>query len=231
MMGFTDLHSHFVYGVDDGARTEADMQAMLDAACADGIVSLFATPHVTPGIHPFDYGRYNDNLALGREYCYTRGYPLKLYTGAEVLYNPAIHRHVLEQKLPTLAGSEHVLLEFMPEVSYQELDSALDLMDRGGYLPVLAHIERYECLFHGKNAEKLKEKYDLRYQVNANTVLNEHGFFRTRQIRNWFKLELIDYVASDAHDLNRRPFKQKKAYYTLKRLYGERYARRLTGLA
>ena len=48
MMGFTDLHSHFVYGVDDGARTRADMEAMLDAAYADGIVSMFATPHITP---------------------------------------------------------------------------------------------------------------------------------------------------------------------------------------
>lgn len=58
MTGFTDIHSHFVYGVDDGAKTRADMEAMLDAAYADGVTSLFATSHMTPGISPFDFLAY-----------------------------------------------------------------------------------------------------------------------------------------------------------------------------
>ena len=52
--GFADIHSHFVYGMDDGAKTREDMEAMLVAAYADGIKSLVATPHMTPGIKPFD---------------------------------------------------------------------------------------------------------------------------------------------------------------------------------
>ena len=37
---FLDLHTHVVYGVDDGARTEEQMRAMLDAAVANGITTL-----------------------------------------------------------------------------------------------------------------------------------------------------------------------------------------------
>ena len=37
MKGFTDIHAHFVYGVDDGAQTRQDMEAMLDAAHADKV--------------------------------------------------------------------------------------------------------------------------------------------------------------------------------------------------
>ena len=37
MSGFTDYHAHFVYGVDDGARTREEMYAMLDAAVQDGV--------------------------------------------------------------------------------------------------------------------------------------------------------------------------------------------------
>lgn len=44
MNGFSDIHSHFLYDIDDGAKTREDMEAMLDAANADGIASLFATP-------------------------------------------------------------------------------------------------------------------------------------------------------------------------------------------
>ena len=50
MSGFTDYHAHFVYGVDDGARTREEMFAMLDAAAADGVTRLFATSHSTPGM-------------------------------------------------------------------------------------------------------------------------------------------------------------------------------------
>ena len=37
MSGFTDYHAHFVYGVDDGARTREEMFDKLDAAAADGV--------------------------------------------------------------------------------------------------------------------------------------------------------------------------------------------------
>lgn len=40
MSGFTDIHAHFVYGMDDGAQNRTDMKAMLDAAHADGIAFL-----------------------------------------------------------------------------------------------------------------------------------------------------------------------------------------------
>ncbi|MFR5854611.1 MAG: CpsB/CapC family capsule biosynthesis tyrosine phosphatase [Lachnospiraceae bacterium] len=44
MMKFADVHSHFVYGVDDGAKTQEEMKAMLDAAWQDDVTTLVATP-------------------------------------------------------------------------------------------------------------------------------------------------------------------------------------------
>lgn len=55
---FLDLHTHVVYGVDDGARTEEQMRAMLDAAAANGITTLVATAHATPGLEEFPQERY-----------------------------------------------------------------------------------------------------------------------------------------------------------------------------
>lgn len=49
-MFFTDIHIHALYGVDDGAKTEAEMQAIVDASYADGIRTLCVTPHFHPGI-------------------------------------------------------------------------------------------------------------------------------------------------------------------------------------
>lgn len=228
--GFTDIHAHFLYGLDDGAEDRGGMEAMLDAAHADGIASLFATPHVTPGIEPFDMARYQEHLEEARRYCRRKGYALRLYSGAEILYTPALEQYALNHRLPTLAGSDYVLIEFMPDISYRELELAAAHLERGGYIPVLAHVERYPCLYSRKHAAALKERRNVRYQVNANTVLSSGGFFHRRILQGWFRCGLVDFVASDAHDCNRRPFRMRKAYDVLERLYGRDEAMRLTGL-
>ena len=227
--GFVDIHSHFVYGLDDGARTITEMETMLDAAHADGVVSLFATPHVTPGMKPFDAEKYESHLNQARRYCRDRGYNMQLFFGAEILYTPMLQQYCMEHRLPTLGDSEFVLMEFVPGVKLQELESALTLMKRNGYIPILAHIERYNCLYRGKTAAKLKERYNVRYQVNANTVLSDQGYFRTRKIRSWFENELVDFIASDAHNVQNRRTKLRKAFSTLKKQYGQQ-AEQLMGL-
>lgn len=228
--GFVDIHSHFVYGLDDGAGTIAEMETMLDAAHADGVVSLFATPHVTPGVKPFDSAKYESRLNQARRYCRDRGYGMQLFSGAEILYTPMLQQYCLEHSLPTLGDSEFVLLEFVPGVSFRELDGALALMKRNGYIPILAHIERYSCMYRGKTAAKLKERYNVRYQVNANTVLSDQGFFKSRKIKSWFKESLVDFIASDAHNVQHRRTKLRRAYTALKKEYGQQQAERLLGL-
>lgn len=228
--GFTDIHAHFLYGLDDGAKDRCEMEAMLDAAHAGGITDLFATPHVTPGIESFDTELYWERMEEARRYCRQRGYALTLYSGAEILYTPAMEQYARNRRLPTLADSNHVLIEFLPDISYREMEAAAACLERGGYIPVLAHVERYRCLYLRKHAFSLKEHRNVRYQVNANTVLSSGGFFRGHVLKDWFRRGLVDFVASDAHDCSKRPFLMRKAYVALERLYGQDEAKRLTGL-
>ncbi|MDO5378769.1 MAG: hypothetical protein Q4G52_10590 [Clostridia bacterium] len=230
MTGFTDIHSHVIYGVDDGAQTEAEMEAMLDAAHAQGISTLFATSHVTPGVLPFDHALYEQHLMQARRYCRERGYGLTVQAGAEIMYTPAIRHYAAERLLPTLAGSDHILLEFVPDAAYQEIENAVGLAERSGYVVTLAHIERYDCLYRAQNAYRLKERHDVHYQVNCSTIVDGRGFWKDRQIRAWLRDEMIDFVASDAHNCIRRPFRMREAYTALEQRVGEEYAKWLTGL-
>ena len=116
MSGFTDYHAHFVYGVDDGARTREEMFAMLDAAAADGVTRLFATSHSTPGMEPFPRDVYQRHLDFARAYCAEKGYALMLESGSELLYTPAAAYAAAEHSLVTLGGTDWVLLEFVPDV-------------------------------------------------------------------------------------------------------------------
>jgi hypothetical protein len=120
MSGFTDYHAHFVYGVDDGARTREEMFAMLDAAAADGVTRLFATSHSTPGMEPFPRDVYQRHLDFARAYCAEKGYDLMLESGSELLYTPAAAYAAAEHSLITLGSTDWVLLEFVPDVAAAE---------------------------------------------------------------------------------------------------------------
>ena len=146
MSGFTDYHAHFVYGVDDGAQTREEMYAMLDAAAADGVRHLFATSHSTPGMERFPQEVYDWHLALARAYCTQKGYDLKLEHGSELLYTPAAGYAAVQRQLLTLGDTGWVLLEFVPNITAKELETALREITGAGYRILVAHIERYPCL-------------------------------------------------------------------------------------
>lgn len=229
MRGFTDIHAHFVYGVDDGPRTPEDMYRMLDAANADGITCLFATPHATPGIYPFPQDKLSQGLAEARAYCKQMEYEISLFEGAEILYTPAMERFAQERKLPTLADSNIILIEFVPDITMAEMKQALSLVRDTGYKAILAHIERYSCMF-GLGAYRIKEKFDVDYQLNCASIIKRRGFFKDLCIDKWLKDGLIDFVATDSHDPVRRPTCMQRTYSELERRCGFECAGKLTGL-
>ena len=229
MIGFRDIHAHFVYGVDDGAQRREDMYAMLDAAYCDGVTDLCATPHITPGIKPFDGLSFSRHFDMAEEYCRKKGYPIALHAGAEILYTPAITHYAEEGILPTLGNTRYALMEFVPDISFSDVVSAVELMEHSGYQLILAHIERYNCLYHG-NAYRLKDDHEVLFQVNCATVIERQRFLKGREIRGWLEDQLIDYVATDQHNTSFRRTRMREAYATLKEEYGSRYANKLVGL-
>ena len=225
--GLLDVHSHFVYGVDDGAKTQQDMFDMLDMAHNNGITRLYATSHSTPGIEHFPEELYQQHLHEARNYCRSHGYDMELYSGTEILYTPAMGNYLERKSLRTLGDSNFVLLEFVPNITAREMDEALSLVEEAGYRVILAHIERYAAIY-GRKAYHLKHDHPVLYQVNAGTLLHRLGFFKDRTIKGWFRHELIDLVASDMHDCEHRRNRMEKASRLLEKEYGPEYAAALT---
>ena len=96
-----DIHHHIVWGIDsDGPQTPEDSINMLRAAAADGITCVIATPHVMPGIRPFDREKYLRHLDILRGWCRDQGLPLRLYPGAEIFYTPMTVQYLNEGAYP-----------------------------------------------------------------------------------------------------------------------------------
>lgn len=231
MSGFTDIHQHLVFGVDDGPETFRETRAMVRAARRDGIGNIIATPHIAPGVVDFDLEAYYEKLERIRAYCAKLVPEVTVFSGAEIFYTETTCRLLKERRIPTLADTEYVLVEFSPEVRYENLADAVSGILRGGHIPVLAHVERYQCLAqHPNKAEELKQELDVRYQMNCSTILGEKGFFVNRFCKRLLRNGLLDAVATDAHNIDSRPVRMKEAYRLLCKEYGKEYATRLTGL-
>ncbi len=230
MNGFTDIHHHLIYGLDDGPQQMQETAAMLKRAARDGTSAIIATPHVTPGIEPFSRELYFERVEEARRYCAEEALPLTLYTGAEILYTPLTAQLLREGSVPTLAETDFVLVEFMPNVRYEELEEAVQKLLRNGFLPVLAHIERYGCLTHSvRRAARLKRNYDVYFQINCTAAMGNGDFWARHCIDSLLRSGLIDFVASDAHNTSTRPTRMKQAYRALKEEVEPKYAASLTG--
>lgn len=226
---FTDIHHHILYGMDDGASSPQMMQAMLRKAAEDNINRIVATPHVTPGVRRFDREQYVRALEDARSFCKNEGLGIELYEGAEILYSANTCEFLAEGRVPTMAGTDHVLVEFSPDVRYDYLREALDNLLRYGFVPIIAHVERYACLtHHPSRAEKLKDEFDVYYQVNCSTILTNKGMGNQKFVEKLLDWDLVDALGTDAHSPKVRCVHMHEAWLKLKKEFGASYANELT---
>lgn len=230
MSAFFDIHHHFLYGLDDGAATKLEMQQMLVEAQKDGIRVILATPHITPGSTPISMELLQAQMEEARRFSQSYGLDLELHLGSEIFYTYHVPRFLSERLLPTMAGTDKVLLEFAPNVTFSEVEDAVLNVLRAGYLPILAHIERYACLmFARQHLDQLKKEYEVFFQINADCILRGRDYVTNRTIKRAILEGSIDFVATDAHNTHRRGSNLQKAYDKLESVYGTACADRLLG--
>ena len=225
---FTDMHNHFIYGVDDGCAEQETMFALLRKLEENHITRLIASSHITPGQQHFPMDDYLAHFEEARAFISQEGLHMQIYTGHEILYTDATARYLREKKAFTLASSEYALIEFMPGEKYERLCEAAQKIRNAGYFPVFAHIERYMCLSDVKKVEELRDRYGVRMQVNCSLFVRKQGFLRKHWIKNVMKNDLIDYVSTDTHDMPGREPCMVQCYDALVKEYGEDTARALT---
>lgn len=229
--GFADLHQHVLWGLDDGPRTAEQMYALLQQNAAEGICLVYATAHADPQRRPFDLDLYRARLKEARAYCEKKGLDLRILPGSEIRYRDSVPDRLAAGSLLPLGTSRRVLIEFDPDASLFEMQEAADSLYRAGYLPVLAHVERYRNLRHfPKRAMNLREKYGLLFQMNCAAITHPRGLTERRFVRLMLTAQAIDVIATDAHDAVRHPAQMREAYQTVSNLFGEEYANQLTDL-
>ncbi len=224
---FTDIHSHVIWGVDDGADHKEETFQMLKAAVEDGIGRIICTPHVTPGVYQFPEETFQEHFQEAVDFIEKEHLPLLLYRGAEILYTDNTPRLLREKKVATLAGTNYAMIEFSPTDSKEHIFDALQKVSGAGFIPVLAHMERYPSIGKLELVRELKSRFLVLMQVNARTLTRKVPFFRRKFFDSLFREGLIDFVATDTHSMPGRETCLTEGMNCLKEKYGEVIAGRI----
>ena len=121
MNAFVDIHHHLLFGLDDGPAVKADMERMLAVAWQEGVREIIATPHIAPGIKPFSAEIIRRRTDEAQQACVALGLSLRILPGAEVLYTYQAKRYLAQKRVPTLADTDKLLVEFFPDIRFAEL--------------------------------------------------------------------------------------------------------------
>jgi protein-tyrosine phosphatase len=191
-----DLHSHVLPGLDDGARDLEEAVRICEAAAADGIDVLAATPHVRD-----DYPTTPDQMERALEDLRAAARDLvRLVGGGEVALGE-LGRPTTELARFGLAGNPHYLLVEMPYAGWPlDLGESLFRLRLRGVTPVLAHPERNPDVQRRPSVlEPLVARGTL-VQVTAASLDGRFGARTRACARALVEQSLAHLVASDAHE-------------------------------
>lgn len=227
-----DIHSHIIFGVDDGPKTIEESLSLIGEAYRQGVRYIVATSHRRKGMFETPEKIIMINFFQLKE-AVAEVYPeIRLCYGAELYYSKDILSKLKKKKVPTLNGSRYILLEFSMNTPWKEIQEAVNEVTLLGLTPVLAHIERYDALaFQSERVEELIDK-GCYTQVNSTHVLKpaligERAKEFKKRTRYFLEQDLVHCVASDMHNLYSRPPFMREAYQLVKKEYGEDRAKAL----
>ena len=227
-MAFFDMHTHFLCGVDDGAKDEHESHKLLRMAYADGTRAVCLTPHFSPYLFGDTSASSERAFERLREFAAEELPDMELYLGHELGYYDSCLSALGEGRCRTLSGSRYLLVDFPAGVPFSTLRQGTDRLLQMGYTPVLAHAERYRTLgFHFKWLLEFVACGGL-VQLNAGSAVGEYGRFEQKQFKKIIQADLAHVISSDGHNTETRKPLISVCLPVLEELVGPETIQRLT---
>lgn len=224
-MKLIDMHCHIVPGVDDGSRNKKETLRMLEMMKEQGVIGIIATPH-------YHIGYFETELSeIEKRFYWTKHmaqeYGIHMWLGTECYVESEMIARMDKNKYNRMAESQHLLVEFSRINSYNTIRQYLNILIAEGYIPIMAHVERVPELVNDITYVSELRALGVKIQVNAESVLGTGGLKSKRYVWKLIKLDLVDYIASDSHNCQRRVPNLGDCYKAVEKKMGRKYADRI----
>lgn len=194
----TDMHSHFIPGIDDGAKTMKDSVELITAMAEFGYKKVITTPHIMGDFYRNTPEIINDGLEQVRREINAAGLTIEIQAAAEYYFDFELEKKLDNERLLTF-GDNYLLFEVSYMNSPDNLDGLIFRMQTGGFKPVLAHPERYPYWFREiKNFERLKDKGVL-FQLNINSLTGYYSPATAKMAETMIDKGWYEFAGTDTH--------------------------------
>lgn len=203
-----DLHCHMLPGIDDGAQTLDESLELARLAVADGIKHTVCTPHI-------NIGRFDNNITTIKsafdkleQALEEHNIPLKISMGAEVRISPEMMFLVEKEKIPFLGtweGKKVLLLEMPHSHIPPGSDKLVKWLMSRNILPMIAHPERNRDVQKNPSLLRPFVQMGCLFQLTASSLTGAFGEASQTIARDLLKDGQVTVIATDAHNIKRRP--------------------------
>ncbi|HUR09935.1 MAG TPA: CpsB/CapC family capsule biosynthesis tyrosine phosphatase [Flavitalea sp.] len=196
----TDMHSHLLPGIDDGAPDPAMSIELMRGLHSLGYRQLITTPHIMSDMYRNDRASIAAALSVLQRESETAG--LISPAAAAEYFMDDYFDLLVEENVPLMTLRDNwVLVEFSFVGAPANLKQKIFNLQIKGYQPVIAHPERYIYFFNNKKwYEELKDAGCL-FQVNLLSLAGYYGKVPNDLAQYLIKKKYVDLLGTDLHHL------------------------------
>jgi len=202
----TDMHSHLIPGIDDGAGQFSDSLAMIEGLQKLGFSKFIATPHIMKDVYEnTNTGIQDAGNSLNELLNATM--KINVHSAAEYYIDDEFpHRIRMGEPLLTF-GDNYVLIEMSMVSRSKMLESTIFELNLRGYKPVLAHVERYPYLFEHQQLGEYQNLIDadVMLQVNIRSFAGVYGEIQKKIAKKLAAHDMIHFLGTDIHHQSQLP--------------------------
>jgi len=210
--------------VDDGAKSFDESIAMIQKEIEQGVTTIILTPHVQSRVTKTTREEQVEIFMQLKKKVQELSLDVELILGAEIFYRshltPDYHTY-------TLGNSKCLLFEFSPMIE-TPIEEITYNIKRQGFIPIIAHAERYEYLTM-IDYELIRRAGGI-LQVNTNAILGLDSKSNKKLVIKMLKAGLIDIISTDTHNLDQRKPNMKACIEELKNYVDDAYIQSLCGI-
>jgi protein-tyrosine phosphatase len=205
--------------MDDGACTLDESVNMLAMAADHGTTDLVCTPHANL-TYRFDPEEIREKLAKVQARS-----KVHVYSGCDFhLSFENIQDAIEHPQKYTIDHKNYLLVEFSDLLIFHNTAEILGRLQDAGMIPIITHPERNALLRQRIDKIAAWVEAGTRVQVTAQSLLGEFGRRAKEFSQTLLDRDLVHFIASDAHDCQRRPPRIDLAYAWLKQERGDAIA-------
>ncbi len=200
----TDVHSHILFGIDDGSRTISESVELLKKLKSVGFNNVILTPHFI--LDSTYNSNYEANIKIYnelKERLLNENIDINIYLGNEIFIDKNVPTLLEKNIITSLNGTKYVLVEFPMHNKLLNIEDILYEIRSKGYEVVIAHPERYDAFKEDYSIVDTLREDGFLFQSNYSSILGYYGKDSIKLLKYMLKRHYIDFLGTDIHRIEK----------------------------